>query len=98
MIAEYLLTPYAIALIPISFYVIPYLQKWDLHDIPAPFPAAWTNLWLMYQCRRGKRYQAVDDMHKKYGPLVRIQPHHVSVADADAIQTIYGHGNGFLKS
>lgn len=40
----------------------------------------------------------MDDAHKKYGVLVRVQPHHVSVADADAIQTIYGHGNGFLKS
>jgi len=29
---------------------------------------------------------------------VRIQPNHVSVADADAIPIIYGHGNGFLKS
>lgn len=98
MIAEYLLNPYAIALIPISLYIIPYLRKWDLHDIPAPFAASFTNLWLMYQCRRGKRYIAVDEAHKEHGVLVRIQPHHVSVADADAIQAIYGHGNGFLKS
>lgn len=40
----------------------------------------------------------VDKAHQKYGKLVRIQPDHVSVADSDAIQTIYGHGNGFLKS
>jgi len=40
---------------------------------------------------------AVDAAHKHYGKLVRIQPHHVSVADAAAIPVIYGHGNGFLK-
>lgn len=52
----------------------------------------------MYQCRRGKRYLAVDHAHKKLGKVVRIQPNHVSIADDAAIQTIYGHGNGFLKA
>jgi benzoate 4-monooxygenase len=51
----------------------------------------------MYQSRRGRRYLMVDEAHKKYGKLVRIQPDHVSIADADAIQIIYAHGNGFLK-
>ena len=59
--------------------------------------AAFSNLWLMYQCRLGRRYKAVDEAHKKYGKLVRIQPNHVSIADPDAIGVIYGHGNGFLK-
>ena len=52
----------------------------------------------MYQARRGRRYLAVDAAHKKYGKVVRIQPNHVSIADGDAIQIIYGHGNGFLKA
>ena len=93
-----LLTPYSILLLPVIFYILPYLRNWQIRDIPAPFPAAWTNLWLLYQCRRGKRYLAVHEAHKKYGKLVRLQPHHVSIADADAIPQIYGHGNGFLKS
>jgi benzoate 4-monooxygenase len=93
-----LLTPYSILLLPVVFYILPYLRNWQIRDIPSPFPAAWTNLWLLYQCRRGKRYLAVHEAHKKYGKLVRIQPHHVSIADADAIPHIYGHGNGFLKS
>lgn len=93
-----LLTPYAILLLPVIFYVLPYLRNWQIRDIPAPFPAAWTNLWLMYQARQGRRYLAVHEAHKKLGKLVRLQPHHVSVADADAITQIYGHGNGFLKS
>ncbi|PGH03436.1 benzoate 4-monooxygenase [Polytolypa hystricis UAMH7299] len=98
MFLSFIFTPYALVLIPVVYYLLPYLKLWYLRDIPAPFPAAFTNLWLMYQCRRGWRYQVVHDLHKKNGPLVRIQPNHVSVADADAIQTIYGHGNGFLKA
>ncbi|KAJ4372333.1 hypothetical protein N0V83_004107 [Neocucurbitaria cava] len=97
-ITTYLLTPYTLLLLPVLYYLLPYIRNWQIRDIPAPFPAAWTNLWLLYQCRRGKRYLAVHEAHKKYGELVRLQPHHVSVADADAIPHIYGHGNGFLKS
>ncbi|KAF2109469.1 cytochrome P450 3A3 [Lophiotrema nucula] len=91
-------SPYALLLLPVLYYLLPYLRNWSIRDIPAPFPAAFTNLWLLFQARRGKRYLAVDAAHRKYGTLVRIQPNHVSIADAEAIPQIYGHGNGFLKS
>ncbi|KAG9560143.1 putative P450 monooxygenase, partial [Aureobasidium melanogenum] len=97
-VVELLFTPYALLAIPIVFYLLPYLRNWSIRDIPSPFPAAFTNLWLMYQCRRGVRYLAVDQAHKTYGKFVRIQPHHVSIADPDAIPIVYGHGTGFLKS
>jgi benzoate 4-monooxygenase len=98
MFLSVLFTPYTLLLLPIIYYLLPYIRNWSIRDIPAPFPAAFTNLWLLYQCRRGRRYLAVDNAHKKYGPLVRIQPDHVSVADPEAIPIIYGHGNGFLKA
>lgn len=98
MFLSFLFTPYSLLLLPVIYYLLPYLRNWAIRDIPAPFPAAFTNLWLLYQCRRGRRYLAVDNAHKKYGPLVRIQPDHVSVADPEAIPIIYGHGNGFLKA
>ena len=97
MFLSFLFSPWALLAVPVLYYLLPYLRNWSIKDVPAPFPAAFTNVWLMYQCRRGRRYAAVDDAHKKYGTLVRIQPNHVSIADADAIPTIYGHGNGFLK-
>ncbi|KAI9740580.1 MAG: hypothetical protein M1834_005161 [Cirrosporium novae-zelandiae] len=97
MLTDYLLSPYFILLIPVLFYILPYLKHSALRGVPTPFPAAFTNLWLLYQCRSGKRYLAVDEAHKKYGPLVRIQPDHISVADPKAVQIIYGHGNGYLK-
>ena len=97
MFLENVLTPWALIALPILFFLLPYLRNWSIRDIPAPFPAAWTNLWLLSQARRGRRYLAVNEAHKKYGKLVRIQPNHVSVADDKAIPVIYGHGNGFLK-
>lgn len=68
-----------------------------IRDIPAPSLAGWTNMWLLGVCRRGNRYEVVDKVHKRLGKVVRIQPNHVSIADEEAINAIYGHGNGFLK-
>jgi benzoate 4-monooxygenase len=97
-----ILSPWALALAPIAlvlYYLLPYFTTYDkLRGIPAPFPAQFSNLWLLYVCRRGKRYKYADEVHQKLGPVVRIQPNHVSIADDEAIQAIYGHGNGFLKS
>ncbi|KAH7141470.1 cytochrome P450 [Dactylonectria estremocensis] len=91
--------PVALLVAFVAFYLLPYLFTFSGHrGIPAPFGAQFSNLWLMSACRRGKRYELVDNVHKKLGPLVRIAPNHISVADASAIQAIYGHGNGFLKS
>jgi benzoate 4-monooxygenase len=98
MILDVFLTPYTLLLLPVLFYVLPYIRNWQIKDIPGPFPAAFTNLWLLLQARKGHRYLSVDNAHKKYGQMVRIQPHHVSIADAEAIPIIYGHGNGMLKS
>lgn len=83
----------------ISAYLIPYYtENRELRGLPAPFPAQFSNLWLMSVARRGNRYEHMDKLHKKLGPVIRIQPNHVSIADDDAIQAIYGHGNGLLKA
>lgn len=81
----------------VRYYLLPWLKNKNIRHIPGPKLAAFSNLWLLYQCRQGKRFIAVDEAHKKYGTLVRIQPNHISVADDQAINAIYGHGNGFLK-
>lgn len=97
MLVGSFISPWALLLFPVLYFLLPYMRNWSLKKVPGPLPAALSNLWLMYQCRRGRRYKAVDDLHKQYGKVVRIQPNHVSIADDSAIPIIYGHGNGFLK-
>jgi len=98
-ITDIVLTPWSIPIALVLFWVIPYLtSNTGIRDIPGPFAAKFSSLWLLLQARQGKRYLSVNAAHKKYGKLVRIQPDHVSIADDSAIQEIYGHGNGFLKS
>lgn len=36
--------------------------------------------------------------HQFPGPVVRIAPNHVSISDPDALNAVYGHGTGTLKS
>ncbi|KAJ4301963.1 hypothetical protein N0V88_002091 [Collariella sp. IMI 366227] len=91
--------PVTLLVAAVLYYVYPYLITYQhLRGIPAPFPAQFTNWWLLLVARRGDRYATVDKLHKKLGPVVRIQPNHVSIFDDEAIQIVYGHGNGFLKA
>ncbi|TWU78035.1 hypothetical protein ED733_006637 [Metarhizium rileyi] len=101
-LVEYVLSPSAVLAflgLVLSSYLLDYfVTNRKLREIPAPFGAQFSNLWLLMVCRRGSRYKTVDEYHARLGKVVRIQPNHVSIADDAAIPIIYGHGNGFLKS
>lgn len=98
-VLDFLLTPWALPVALAIFYLVPYFtSNSGIRNVPGPFAAKFSNLWLLLKARQGNRYLSVDEAHKKYGKLVRIQPDHVSVADESAINAIYGHGNGFLKA
>lgn len=82
----------------VAYYLVPYVQKSHLRAIPSAGFAAFTNVWLLLQARQGQKYLTIDKAHQKYGKFVRISPTQVSIADDEAIQAVYGHGNGFLKA
>ncbi|EKG16143.1 Cytochrome P450 [Macrophomina phaseolina MS6] len=69
-----------------------------LIDIPGPPLAAWTGLWRFFDVQKGQAHWTHIRLHKKYGPLVRIGPNHVSVGDPKEIPNIYGLNKGFTKS
>lgn len=92
------LIPLALALVVISYLHAYFVTHQQLRHFPAPFPAQFSNLWLLSVCRRGARYSIMDRVHRELGKVVRIQPDHISIADDSAIPIIYGHGNGFLKA
>lgn len=90
------------ALLPLAVvfaHLIPYLtDPFHQRSIPGPFLAKFSDIWLGWVSSRGHRSDIVHELHKKHGPLVRLAPNHVSVADPDALQVVYAHGNGSLKS
>ncbi|CAL5870581.1 uncharacterized protein PFLUO_LOCUS4820 [Penicillium psychrofluorescens] len=69
-----------------------------LRRFPAPSCAGLTNLWSAYHSRRLQRSRAVLRAHQNLGPIIRIQPKHISFADPRAVQDIYGHGTSVIKS
>ncbi|KAK4545768.1 hypothetical protein LTR36_002722 [Oleoguttula mirabilis] len=98
MFLTFLFTPWLLLALPVLYFVLPYIRNWQIQNVPGPFAAKFTNLWLLYECRRCRRSLTVHELHSKLGKLVRISPNQVSIADPDAIPIVYGHGTGFLKS
>ncbi|KAI8930867.1 hypothetical protein NX059_011884 [Plenodomus lindquistii] len=69
-----------------------------LNSVPGPWLAGFTDLWRLFLVR-GRRAQEVQiELHKKYGPAVRLGPRAVSIADPEALKIIYSPSSGFPKS
>ncbi|KAI4862728.1 cytochrome P450 [Hypoxylon rubiginosum] len=91
--ASALLSPYIFlaayfSLLPISL-VIYRLYLHPLAKVPGPKLAAITSLWYVYQTRQGRMLVLNRNLHKKYGPSVRISPNEVSFDSEEAFQAIY---------
>ncbi|PQE29342.1 cytochrome P450 protein [Rutstroemia sp. NJR-2017a WRK4] len=69
-----------------------------LAHIPGPLLAKLTSLWLYYHAYIGDEATVIHEAHKRYGPLVRVSPREVDIADADAIAPIYISKGGFPKA
>lgn len=69
-----------------------------LRSIPGPFAAAYTKLWRLYDVWNGTAHLTAIDLHRKHGPLVRIAPNHVSVADPEFIPVFYSIKEDYTKT
>lgn len=51
------------------FHIVPWaLDAQRVRDIPGPFLAKFSDLWLGYVSKSGHRSEVVHEMHEKYGP------------------------------
>lgn len=81
-----------------SLLIRKYIAGRSLRKIPGPQIAQWTNLRLKFAVLSGNRIHYIHDLHKQYGPIVRISPDEIAVADMDATKAIHKINSGFLKS
>ncbi|THW45121.1 cytochrome P450 [Aureobasidium pullulans] len=92
--AGYLLTGvvlYSTSIVFYNLYINPlskYPGSWLYTSTPFP------RLWLYIS---GREPFVVLDMHKRYGPIVRIAPNELSFIDQQAWKDIYGHKNNNPK-
>ncbi|PWN47165.1 cytochrome P450 [Violaceomyces palustris] len=80
-----------------AFHVVPFLLNTTAILIPGPLAAKFSDFWILSKAMKGQRFQAVHEAHQKYGKFVRLAPNHISIADPDALNPVYGHSTGTLK-
>ena len=69
-----------------------------LRGIPGPLICRLTSLWTYYHSYIGDECTRINELHQKYGPVVRIAPNEVSIADGAALAPIYSEKGGFMKA
>ncbi|OJZ80146.1 hypothetical protein ASPFODRAFT_53879 [Aspergillus luchuensis CBS 106.47] len=69
-----------------------------LRHLPGPWYTSLTGLVLRIQALKGYRSQWVDELHRKYGPVVRIAPDEVDICDFDGYREIHKIRNPFVKA
>ncbi|KAI0007687.1 cytochrome P450 [Xylariaceae sp. FL0662B] len=69
-----------------------------LSKIPGPWYSRWTTLVSRYYRLKGRLPAYVHSLHQQYGPIVRISPHEVDVANPAAAQKIHQVNKEYRKS
>ncbi|CAG9950703.1 unnamed protein product [Clonostachys rosea f. rosea IK726] len=87
-----------IAIGAVFLYTLSHKYASHLRAIPGPYWAGYTGLWRAWQVYKGDFQHQSIALHQKYGPLVRIGPNQISIADSSAIKIIYGVNGGFTKT
>lgn len=98
--SEHLAALLAAFVLLVAFSVILYRLS-PLHPlwhIPGPLIPRITVLNIVYHSYIGDEATWVHNLHKVYGPAVRISPNSVDFADVGVIQPIYIQKGGFLKA
>ncbi|KAI9902471.1 hypothetical protein N3K66_001823 [Trichothecium roseum] len=69
-----------------------------LRGYPGPWYTCFTHYVLKLKTLTGQRMYYVNDLHKRYGPLVRIAPNQLASCSPDDFETIHRVGSGFNKT
>ncbi|KAI1445272.1 BcABA1, cytochrome P450 monooxygenase [Annulohypoxylon stygium] len=75
--------------VAVAYFLISAFATWyRLRDVPGPFLASFSYLWLANVAKSGKQFWVYRDMYKKYGPLFRVGPNELSTDDPEVIRRI----------
>ncbi|KAL4887657.1 cytochrome P450 [Aspergillus karnatakaensis] len=74
------------------------VRKNPLSSIPGPEITKWTDFFLKYYTVTGQRPRYVHALHQKYGPIVRVAPSIVDIADIPSAREIHRIASPYLKS
>ena len=69
-----------------------------LRKYPGPWLASCSRLWKFISTARGRTNYEFIDLHRHYGPIVRIAPNEVSIASPTAARNVLAAGKRFHKT
>ena len=86
--------------IPLSALLCTTIYRLFLHPlakVPGPFLAGITRQWQTKQYKSGKWHDVCLELHRTYGPVVRIAPDEVSFVDAETLKKLYSFSRAAPK-
>lgn len=69
-----------------------------IRRIPGPLIAKITPYWLVFVDLAGHRTTTLHELHRKYGPSLRVGPNEVSYSNVEVIKEIYGQQTEYMKA
>ncbi|KAI1074636.1 BcABA1, cytochrome P450 monooxygenase [Whalleya microplaca] len=91
--------------VAVIYYLISAFTTWyRLRNIPGPFLASFSYLWLARVANSGKQFWVYRNMYKRYGPLIRVGPNELSTDDPEVIRkmnsarSFYGRDPWYLAA
>lgn len=88
-------------LVPLGLYILTLvyrIARSPLRSTPGPIGTRFTNLWYFNRVRKAHFEQDNIQLHRQYGPVVRVGPNHYSISDPAVVKTVYGTGTKFTKA
>lgn len=86
----------SVAILFISRFLWNYLRS-PLKTFPGPLAASFTNIWRLQDVFKGRCDITHNELHRKYGPAVRMGPNILSLSDPNLISRVYNTKNPWLK-
>ena len=93
----FLLTASLLLIVTATFYLVAQYRKNGLNRYPGPWLAKFTKLWLRLNVKTNQHQHHLLELHRRYGPTIRIGPNNLSIASPECVALIYGVKNEFLK-
>ncbi|KAG7449472.1 cytochrome P450 [Guyanagaster necrorhizus] len=94
---SFLIGKVVFVLVALNVYAY-WMDRYSLRRYPGPFLAKFSYLWLVCTGWTLRRSQILHEMHRKYGPVVRISPSELSFCSPSAFSAIYSRGSCVTKS
>lgn len=92
-----LLSLLALGAVFFALHTVHARYRGGLSAVPGPFSASMSNFWKVKAVWLGDMPRRNIEVHRKYGPVVRIGPNHVSFSSPEALHTIHGSRQAYPK-